>query len=288
MVFFKSLRKKNSAPKFSHGLFRPELLPLETRLNPVQFTGNVSFVAGSLQLSMTSTGVGANANTVNVSNTSANDFLFDVGAANTFLLTNNSPGSLIISNNNTNQVTVNFAGGGTISGLTLAGGLGQDDFTLGDVNGSSNPLNTATDFGVNIDSASVSSGNIFDSLNIIGEVSTAGAGNFQTSNSTTSNQNLGQIDIAPTGSILALGGNVVLTANAQAGSSITISTGAVVQTGTGSVTLTADISANPLGKIFLAGNPIATNGGSMNFNSGVLLSDNTTLSTGASNTGNIL
>ncbi|MFZ9794113.1 MAG: beta strand repeat-containing protein, partial [Gemmataceae bacterium] len=244
-------------------------------------------MAGSLQLSMTSTGVGANANTVNVSNTNANDFLFDVGAANTLVLTNSSPGSLVITGNSSNQVTVNFAAGGSISSLTLAGGRGQDDFTLGDVNGSSNPLNTATDFGVNIDSASVSSGNIFDSLNIIGEVSTAGAGNFQTSNSTTSNQNLGQIDIAPTGSFLALGGNVVLTANAQAGSSITISTGAVVQTGIGSIDLTADNSVSPLGKIFLAGSPLATNGGSLNINSGLVLSDNTTLNTGAASTGNI-
>ena len=287
MVFFKSLRGKSSRSQFKNGFFKPQLLSLETRLNPVQFTGNVSFVAGSLQLSMTSTGVGANANTVNVSNTNTTDLLFDVGAANTLVLTNSSPGSLVITGNSSNQVTVNFAAGGSISSLTLAGGLGQDDFTLGNINASSNLLNTATDFGITIDSASQSSGNIFDSLNIIGEVSTAGAGNFQTSNSTTSNQNLGQIDIAPTGSILALGGNVVLTANAQAGSSISISSGAVVQTGTGSITLTADTSATPLGKIFLAGSPVVTNGGSMNFNSGVVLSDNTTLNTGAASTGNI-
>lgn len=283
MPFFKAFRKNSPAKNPSRTFFKPWLLDLESRVTPAAFTGNVDLSAGALRMLITSTGVGVDANTIAVSNASSSAVLFDAGAGNTLTLTD-TVGGLTLVGNGTNQVSVGF--GGSLTSLNLVGNLGQDVFDLGSLN-SAVALNTGADFGINIDSASVSSGTtpIPDSLQISGAVQTTGAGNFTTSNSLTLSQNLNQITIAATGSITAPGtGAVSLVANFQSGSGITLNSGGLIQTGTGSVDLTAD---NNTGRIQLAGTPIITSGGIINLNSSVVLQNSTTLKSGAASTGNI-
>jgi|GEM_PF-657693 len=293
MLFFKSKSKKNSRSKLADGFFKPQLLPLETRINPVLIQGNVSWVNGALQIQLTSNNTGPDANQVAISNASSGSVVLvdalgtdSTGTANTLNLTNLSPANLTVSQISSTSFSIDY-GSNLLSNLNLLGGLGQDEFTIGNLNSGSAPLKTSADFGILVDSATVASGSIFDSLTISGEVTTKGQGTFLTSNSQTSNLNLGRITIDPLGAIYSSSGNISLTANAQNTSDLNILSGALIQTGTGAINLTSGNNSSLSGNIYLSGSALVTNGGVVNFNSGVVLSADTTINTGSLNTGSI-
>lgn len=77
--------------------FSPELLPLESRVNPVAFAGTVNLASSSVELLMTSTGIGTNANNISISNISSTIIQVDAGAGNTIALTDGTSGNLIVS-----------------------------------------------------------------------------------------------------------------------------------------------------------------------------------------------
>ena len=290
MVFFKSLRKKFSHSKALAGFFKPQLLPLETRVNPVTIQGEVGLVGGNLSITLTSTGVGQDSNQVSISNTVGNIILVDAlgndaqGNANKLNLQSVTGSNIQINQISASQYSINF-NSTPLTQLTLNGSYGQDVFTLNALNSTGAPLQTAQDFGISVDSTKYGNNFIFDSLIIQGEVGTKGAGNFITVSSSSNSLNLNSVTLESTGKIFSQGsGSVTLVANALSTSNIVFNLNGMVQTNSGNVNLTA---TDVTGKIQLAGTAISTNGGTINFNTSVQLAGDTTLSTGLSANGNV-
>ena len=288
-----SLKKSNRSNRKFGNFLIPKLDHLESRVNPVNFTANVLYNSGVIEVQLTSTGVNAAANTLTISNTNSTTLLFDAGAGNTITFTDQTSGNLNVQT--TQGVTATIGtNGNAIAGLKMMGNVGQDRYTFNDLNASTNPLTTAASFGVTIDSASIASANNQDTLTINGTVRVTGTGNFTTSNSNPT-QNLNQITINNTGRIQAVGsGSILLVAN-QGGTSNVDITGVLsgspftsaaiysVETATvnagdtapsGSVTILAG------GSINLGGDAIKTNGGAINLSSAVNLQNATNIFTG--------
>ena len=276
--------KKSKNINLRSRFFSPELLPLESRVNPVAFAGTVNLASSSVELLMTSTGIGANANNISISNISSTIIQVDAGAGNTIALTDGTSGNLIVSGGAPTQfATINLS---TVqmAGFKLTGNVGDDLFTIGSFDGTA--MQTAANFDVLVDSSTVPGGS--DTFTVNGALILKGTGSLATSNNVNSSINLSQVTVSTTGSISTAGtGNVLLVANSLAASNVTINTGGTITTTSGTVTLIATLTSNPTGNIILNGNAVTTNGGSINFNSNVLLGSTTTINSGNSTTAKI-
>ena len=271
--------KKSKNINLRSRFFAPELLALENRVNPTAFTADVFYNNNIIEVQLTSIGIGANANTLTVSNVDSSIY-FNAGLGNTLQL-NDFSGSGIVSSTDPNQIVI-IISPSVSEGLTLIGNVGQDKFTLGSAFtlGSSIPPVTVKDlngtlisssgkFGISIDTSSLSGANNQDTLTIDGSVNVIGTGSFKTSNSIPT-QNLDQIVITSLGQINANSGDILLVANQGGTSNIDISertdTNFSLNTASGSVTFLAGQFINIEGKV------VSTNGGSINFLSAVNLS----------------
>ena len=276
--------KKSKNSNLRSRFFSPELLPLESRVNPVAFAGTVNLASSSVELLMTSTGIGANANNISISNISSTIIQVDAGAGNTIALTDGTSGNLIVSGGAPTQfATINLS---TVqmAGFKLTGNVGDDLFTIGSFDGTA--MQTAANFNVLVDSSTVPGGS--DTFTVNGALILKGTGSLATSNNVNSSINLSQVTVETTGSISTAGtGNVLLVANSLAASNVTIKSGGTITTTSGTVTLIATLTSNPTGNIILNGNAVTTNGGSINFNSNVLLGSTTTINSGNSTTANV-
>jgi len=266
-----SLKKSNKSFRNNGRFFSPEILPLESRITPANFAANLNLigtpVANIVEVVVTSNGINSAANTLSFYNDSFGALKIDAGAGNTLTLTNNTSGSL--SSTGTGQIVTIGLNSVQLSNLKIVGGMGQDQITLKDLNSPAFPLQTAADFGVEIDSASYSSG-YPDTLTISGNVNLLAAGSFITSNQSP-DRNLSSIQVLSGGQIINNTGSgiISLSANAQINSGITINNGGVLQTRDGQVLLQANDSALPQNSIALNGNAISTAGGAINFLSNV-------------------
>ena len=248
------------------------------------FTGTVNLANSSVELLMTSTGVGANANNISISNISSTIIQVDAGAGNTIALTDGTSGNLIVSGGAPTQfATINLS---TVqmAGFKLTGNVGDDLFTIGNFDGTA--LQTAANFDVLVDSSTIPGGS--DTFTVNGALILKGSGSLATSNNANSSINLAQATVSATGSISTAGtGNVLLVANSLADSIVRVNNGGTITTTSGTVTLIATLTSNPLGTILLNGNAVTTNGGSINFNSNVVLGNATTINSGNSITANV-
>ena len=141
--------KKSKNINLRSRFFSPELLPLESRVNPVAFAGTVNLASSSVELLMTSTGVGANANNITISNISSTIIQVDAGAGNTIALTDGTSGNLIVSGGAPTQfATINLS---TVqmAGFKLTGNVGDDLFTIANFDGTA--MQTSANFDVLVD-----------------------------------------------------------------------------------------------------------------------------------------
>jgi hypothetical protein len=278
-----NLKKSKNNPNLRSRFFTPDLMGLESRVNPVAFTGTVNLANSSVELLMTSTGVGANANNISISNISSTIIQIDAGAGNTIALTDGTSGNLIVSGGTAQTATIDL-NAIQMAGFKLTGNVGDDLFTIGNFDGTA--LQTAANFDVLVDSSTIPGGS--DTFTVNGALILKGSGSLATSNNANSSINLAQATVSATGSISTAGtGNVLLVANSLAASNVTINTGGTITTTSGTVTLIATLTSNPLGTILLNGNAVTTNGGSINFNSNVVLGNATTINSGNSITANV-
>jgi len=279
-----NLKKSKNNPNLRSRFFTPDLMGLESRVNPVAFTGTVNLANSSVELLMTSTGVGANANNISISNISSTIIQVDAGAGNTIALTDGTSGNLIVSGGAPTQfATINLS---TVqmAGFKLTGNVGDDLFTIANFDGTA--LQTAANFDVLVDSSTIPGGS--DTFTVNGALILKGSGSLATSNNANSSINLAQATVSATGSISTAGtGNVLLVANSLADSIVRVNNGGTITTTSGTVTLIATLTSNPLGTILLNGNAVTTNGGSINFNSNVVLGNATTINSGNSITANV-
>ena len=273
-----NLKKSKNSSNLRSRFIAPELLALENRVNPTAFTADVFYNSNIIEVQLTSVGIGANANTVTVTNAGSTISL-NAGLGNTLQL-NDFSGIGIVSSTDPNQI-VSIISPSNSEGLTLIGNVGQDKFTLKDLNNGSK-ISTSGEFGISIDTSSLSGANNQDTLTIDGSVNVIGTGSFKTSNSIPT-QNLDQIVITSLGQINANTGNIFLVANQGGTSNIDISPSAggtpSLNTASGSVTFVAGQSINIEGKV------ISTNGGAINFLSAVILKNDTDLATTTTPTG---
>ena len=278
-----NLKKSKNNPNLRSRFFTPDLMGLESRVNPVAFTGTVNLANSSVELLMTSTGVGANSNNITVSNISNTIIQVDAGAGNTITLTNGTSGNLIVSSGTAQTATIDL-NAVQMAGFKLTGNAGDDLFTIANFDGTA--MQTAANFDVLVDSSTVPGGS--DTFTVNGALILKGAGSLATSNNANSSINLAQATVSNTGSISTAGtGNVLLVANSLADSIVRINDGGTITTTSGTVTLIATLTSNPLGIIILNGNAVTTNGGSINFNSNVALGNATTINSGNSITANV-
>ena len=247
------------------------------------FTGTVNLANSSVELLMTSTGVGANANNISISNISSTIIQVDAGAGNTIALTDGTSGNLIVSGGTAQTATIDL-NAIQMAGFKLTGNVGDDLFTIGNFDGTA--LQTAANFDVLVDSSTIPGGS--DTFTVNGALILKGSGSLATSNNANSSINLAQATVSATGSISTAGtGNVLLVANSLADSIVRVNNGGTITTTSGTVTLIATLTSNPLGTILLNGNAVTTNGGSINFNSNVVLGNATTINSGNSITANV-
>ena len=278
-----NLKKSKNNPNLRSRFFTPDLMGLESRVNPVAFTGTVNLANSSVELLMTSTGVGANANNITISNISSTIIQVNAGAGNTITLTDGTSGNLIVSGGTAQTATIDL-NAVQMAGFKLTGNAGDDLFTIGNFDGTA--LQTAANFDVFVDSSTVPGGS--NTFTVNGALILKGAGSLATSNNPNSSINLAQATVSTTGSISTAGtGNVLLVANSLAASNVTIANAGTITTTSGTVTLIATLTSNPTGNIILNGNAVTTNGGSINFNSNVLLGSATTINSGNSITANV-
>ena len=274
-----NLKKSKTGSNLRSRFFAPELLALEKRVNPTAFTADVFYNSNIIEVQLTSVGIGANANTLTVFNSGSSIF-FDAGLGNTIQLSSDASSSGLVPSTNPAKV-VTIISPSNSEGLTLIGNVGQDKFTLKDLNNGSN-ISTTGEFEILINTSSLSGANNQDTLTIDGSVNVIGTGSFKTSNSIPT-QNLDQIVITSLGQINANTGDILLVANQGGASNIDISPSAggtpSLNTTSGSVTFLAGQSINIEGKV------VATNGGSINFLSAVILNDTTDLATTTTPTG---
>jgi hypothetical protein len=278
-----NLKKSKNNPNLRSRFFTPDLMGLESRVNPVAFTGTVNLANSSVELLMTSTGVGANANNISISNISSTIIQVDAGAGNTIALTDGTSGNLIVSGGTAQTATIDL-NAIQMAGFKLTGNVGDDLFTIGNFDGTA--LQTAANFDVLVDSSTIPGGS--DTFTVNGALILKGSGSLATSNNANSSINLAQATVSATGSISTAGtGNVLLVANSLADSIVRVNNGGTITTTSGTVTLIATLTSNPLGTILLNGNAVTTNGGSINFNSNVVLGNATTINSGNSITANV-
>ena len=260
-----NLKKSKNSSNLRSRFFSPELLPLENRVNPTAFTADVFYNNNIIEVQLTSIGIGANANTVTVTN-SGSTISFNAGTGNTVQLNSASSSSGLVPSSNPAQLA-SIISPSNSEGLTLIGNVGQDKFTLKDLNVTL--ISTSGKFEISIDTSSFSGANNQDTLTIDGSVNVIGTGSFKTSNSIPT-KNLDQIIITSSGQINANTGNILLVANQGGTSNIDISertdTNFSLNTASGSVTFLAGQFINIEGKV------VSTNGGSINFLSAVNLS----------------
>ena len=289
---FLSLNKSKKASFLRKGFHTPELLALETRVNPVAFTANVLYSGSTIQVALTSTGINASANTLTITNSDLTTILLDAGAGNTITLTDQTNGALIVSG--AGQIATIGTQSNAILGLKMVGNVGQDRYTFGNFNSASNPLTTAASFGVTIDSASIASANNQDTLTINGAIRVTGTGSFITSNSTPT-QNLDQITINAAGQIKTIGsGNILLVANRGGTSNININGIASVNpfittafynletatTNPGDTNSSGSINLIAGQFINISGDALKSNGGAINLSSAAILTGATNIFTG--------
>ncbi|NBS91619.1 hypothetical protein EBS67_16750, partial [bacterium] len=188
--------KKSKNINLRSRFFSPELLPLESRVNPVAFAGTVNLASSSVELLMTSTGVGANANNITISNISSTIIQVDAGAGNTIALTDGTSGNLIVSGGTAQTATINLS---TVqmAGFKLTGNVGDDLFTIANFDGTA--MQTAANFNVLVDSSAVPGGS--DTFTVNGALILKGTGSLATSNNVNSSINLSQVTVSTTGSI---------------------------------------------------------------------------------------
>lgn len=276
-----NLKKSKNNSNLRSRFFAPELLALENRVNPTAFTANVFYNimndVNTIQVQLTSTGIGANANTVKVFN-SFSTISFDAGLGNTLQLNDLSGKAVVTSTGPAQVVSITTSPiAGDVKGLELIGNLGQDKFTLNDLNVT--PISANSTFGISINTSSFSGANNQDTLTIDGLVNVIGDGVFKTSNSVPT-QNLDQIIITSSGQINAGAstGSILLVANQGGTSNIDISSRTDLApsliSASGSVNLLAGQSIN------IEGKAVSTNGGEVNFLSAVNLKNDTDLGTG--------
>jgi hypothetical protein len=278
-----NLKKSKNNPNLRSRFFTPDLMALESRVNPAAFTGIVNLASSSVELLMTTKGVGANANNITVSNISATIIQVDAGPGNTITLTDGTSGNLNVSGGTAQIATIDL-NTVQIAGFKLTGNVGDDLFTIANFNGFA--MQTTDNFSVFVDSSTLPGG--ADTFTVNGPLILKGAGNLATSDDPNSSNNLFMVTVENTGSISTTGtGNVLLVANQQAGSEVTIKNGGTITTTSGTVTLGTTRTSNPAGNIKLNGNAVTTIGGSINFNSNVILESTTTIDSGNSITANV-
>ena len=285
-----NLKKSKNNSNLRSRFFTPDLMALESRVNPVAFTGTVNLASSSVELLMTSTGVGANANNITISNISPTIIQVDAGPGNTIALTDGTSGNLNVSGGVPIQTATIDLNAVQMAGFKLTGNVGDDLFTIGGINLPDNfdgtAMQTAANFDVLVDSSTVPGGS--DTFTVKRALILKGAGSLATSSNPNSSFNLSQVTVETTGSISTAGtGNVLLVANSLAASNVTIANGGAITTTSGTVTLVATLTSNPTGNIILNGNAVTTNGGSINFTSNVLLGSATTINSGNSITANV-
>ena len=76
---FLSLNKSKKSSFLKKGFHIPELLALETRVNPVAFTANVLYNNSTIEIALTSTGINASANTLTITNSDLTTIVLDAG-----------------------------------------------------------------------------------------------------------------------------------------------------------------------------------------------------------------
>ena len=203
------------------------------------FTANVYYNSGVIEVLVTSTGIDVDATILSIFNTTANSITIDAGMGNTIQLTDFTSGNLNVSFGNTSTASIGL-NNNIILGLKLLGNVGQDKFILQDLN-SKVLLNSAASFGVDVDTSSYSGGEYEDTLTVDGTVRVFGTGNFKTSNSNPV-QNLNEIIMTGSGIIQSVGsGDILLVANHAPTSTISIFSPPVSTSST--MILTASASA---------------------------------------------
>jgi fibronectin-binding autotransporter adhesin len=184
------------------------------------FTANVYYNSGVIEVLVTSTGIDVDATILSIYNNSSNSITIDAGDGNTIQLTDFTSGNLNVSAGNTKTASIGL-NNNIILGLKLLGNVGQDKFILQDLN-SKVLLNSAASFGVEVDTSSYSGGDYEDTLTVDGTVRVFGTGNFKTSNNNPV-QNLNEIIITGSGIIQSVGsGDILLVANHAPTSTISI------------------------------------------------------------------
>ena len=184
------------------------------------FTANVYYNSGVIEVLVTSTGIDVDATILSIFNTTANSITIDAGKGNTIQLTDFTSGNLNVSFGNTQTASIGL-NNNIILGLKLLGNVGQDKFILQDLN-SKVLLNSAASFDVDVDTSSYSGGEYEDTLTVDGTVRVFGTGNFKTSNNNPV-QNLNEIIITGSGIIQSVGsGDILLVANHAPTSTISI------------------------------------------------------------------
>lgn len=295
---FLSLNKSKKSAFLRKGFHIPELVALESRVNPVAFTANLLYNNSTIEVALTSTGINANANTLNITNSDSTTILLDAGPGNTITLTDQTNGALSVSSGG--QIATIGTKSNALLGLKMVGNVGQDRYTFGNFNSASNPLITAASFGVTIDSASIASANNQDTLTINGAIRVTGTGSFTTSNSTPT-QNLDQITINAAGQIKAIGsGDILLVANRGGTSNININGIAsgnpfittafynleTATTNPGDLNPSGNINLLAGSAINIGGDVLKSNGGAINLNTATNLTGATSIFTGT-NKGNV-
>ena len=269
-----SLKKSNKSFRNTSRFFSPELLPLESRLNPYSFTANLNLLPNNVvELTLTSIGTGVAANDITISNPDQNTITIDAGTGNDILITNNTNNNLSVIPSTASQKVDIELNTVQISNLKIVGSFGQDKINLQKVSG----LNTAQSFGVEIDTSTYSNGNSNDTLTISGPVNLVSQGGFITSN-VSPERNLASITINSTGSITGESGLVRLTANKDSSQGITFQSGGYVQTDLGDIILEANNTASTPGYIRLNGAAVKSNTGAIQFLSNVFLETDSTVS----------
>ena len=174
--------------------------------------------------------------------------------------------------------TKNLAG---FSKMIFSGSQGNDSFVFGSMDGNVLGDTSSVNFGFEVDVQSTQGGfsTGVDSLQVNGAIGLKNAGAFTTDslNSIVPNLNLEVLNFGPSGSISSIGsGQVRLVADGFQSSNILMNQGSFIDIGSGTVYL----KAGTTGSLFLNGNAISTEGGSVLLASNVILQSSTAINTG--------
>jgi|694.fasta_scaffold01104_3 hypothetical protein len=286
---FKNIFKNNGTDKF---LKKPqnhrtalELLSLEERLNLSTVFVSYDSTLGVLTLNSEADAFGADSSYTAFQSTGIDDSLLNFSATPgdsvTFF---KSVAPLVFVNplsSGSQSVQVDTRNLAGFSKIVFQGSEGNNNLFLGSIDGNVIGDTASPNFSFEVDVFSTNGGfsNGIDSLQIDGVISIKGSGDFTTDSliSAMPNSNLESLSFGSSASILSNGsGGVRLVADGVQSSNIQFNIGSFIDIGSGDVYLRSGTTGN----IFLNGNVITTNGGSVDLATNVVLQSSTYISTG--------